>query len=215
MRRRRGDEATPWRYEDEALFHTATVLRMIGAGKEPPSLAPTFAMLHASAGERLLASSSYALSWFGAVGDGSYGSSVVAFGGPLMMAATLGASAVGNSNRRRQAALDATPMWRPLDSGALYVSTHALYFDGPAGWRPWAYGAIDSAHLRGRCSIEYAGRSDDGASCRFWLNSAWAELAFALWAVARGVEHPDLHHLFPLEWQERLRASGRDLPGPG
>lgn len=197
-----------WSYEDEALLHTAIVLHAVLTNADVPTIPAHFAMVGAEEGELLVASGPYSQQWFGAVGDGTYTSSTYAFGGPLTMAATLGVSAIGNAGRRRRARYAATPKWHTLDDGVLHVSTLSMYFEGQEGWRPWTFDGIDTAQMLARCAIEHSGRSDSGEACRLQTRSPWAELAFALWAIRRGVRHPHLPFLFPQDWRDRAQALG-------
>ncbi len=156
-----------------------------------------------------MASGPYRRDYFGPAGDGTYSTHAFHHRDTVL---TLSAKAVANSRRRHRAREEAADRWRPLDSGTFYVSTRALFFESWTGVRRWSLGGIDAAYMTARSQFRFTGVSDQGYEVHWLVTSAWAELAFALWALTCRVPHPHLLTLFPEEWRARARARGLALP---
>jgi hypothetical protein len=197
----------PWTYEDEALHYTAVVLdsRKRGAALEPAL--HTFPLDDPD--EFMVASGPYRRDYFGPAGDGTYLAHAYHHRDTLL---AMSAKALSNSRQRRVARDETAHRWLPLDEGTFYVSTRSLYFESWSAVREWSFGGIEAACMTARSRFRFIGVSDLGDEVHWLVTSAWAELAFALWALNRAVPHPHLLSLFPDEWRDRARARGLVLP---
>lgn len=197
----------PWTYEDEVLHYTAVVLDSRRRGAALVPVLHTFPLDDPD--EFMVASGPYRRDYFGPAGDGTYLTQNYHHRDTLL---TVSAKALSNSRSRHRARAEAAHRWRPLDTGTFYVSTRSLYFESWSGVRGWSLGGIETAYMTARSQFRFTGVSDQGNEVHWLVTSAWAELAFALWALTRAVPHPHLLELFPDEWRERARARGLTLP---
>ena len=204
-----------WSAHESALWWTCNFVRdLTRSGRLPPPLPVAFAMQQAQ-NEFVYQWGTYDRSWFRAAGTGEYRRSWLVAGGfsPLGMglgALTLGASAALNANRKARSRQAATPMWRPFDSGTIYISTHGYYMANQYGLLPFAYDGHVSANLVQPGVIAYDMSMADGSQQRFATSTNWAELIFATWALKHCPNHPQLQNLgwLPREFIERIRDAG-------
>ena len=204
-----------WSAHESALWWTCNFVRdLTRSGRLPPPLPVAFAMQQAQ-NEFVYQWGSYDRLWFGAEGSAGYRRSWLVAGGfsPLGMslgALTLGASAALNAGRKARARQAATPMWRPSDSGTIYVSTHGYYLANQYGFLPFAYDRHVSANLVRPGVIAYDVLMADGSQQRFATSTNWAELIFVTWAMKHCPNHPQLQNLgwLPREFIERIRDAG-------
>lgn len=187
-------------------------MRDFAHGRSPQPIIATFALSLGGSDECVVAVGEYEMMWWGAFGDGTYSRSLFAVGGPALMATTLGISAITNMRRKAKAQAAASPAWRHVDDGHLYLSTDGVYFSGPLGFRPWGFDVIDVMELPQPGRVRFTGRCGAGSSQSFTVCSDWAELMFVLWIRARGVCPPQLHEVFPEDW---LRRQPPDVDGSG
>jgi hypothetical protein len=206
---------TEWSAHESALWWTCNFVRdLTHSGRLPPPLPVAFVMRH-DQNEFVYQWGNYGRSWFGAEGSAGYRTSWLVAGGfsPLgigLGALTLGASAALNANRRARANQAATPMWRPCDSGAIYISTHGYYMANQHGILPFAYNGHVSANLVQPGVIQCDMFMADGSQQRFATSTNWAELIFVTWALKHCPNHPQLQNLgwLPREFIERIRDAG-------
>jgi hypothetical protein len=208
-----GDE---WSDADTALWHTLDILCAASTGRLaqrqplltqfPPQYAPD---------EIVLAQGHFRLAEHTAAGDGSYLHSTTVVGGTggfglALLAGTALASAAGNSRRRAEAAAAAARQWRQIDEGWLFVSSHGFYLQTPTALLPWAWEHVDAAQVVERSCAHLQGRSTQGP-VSYLLQSAWAELVFVLWGLARHRRHPQLLEgsWLPPGWVDHARACDR------
>lgn len=189
------DVQPAWTNRDSTLFETCAIVTDIAHGRlqSRPTLTHSF-VLQFGAQEKLLASGGYGLYWFGSEGDGSYEKRhFIGFGSGLLGVATLGAtsaiSAIGNSRRKAQARAAAAADWRPVDQGALHISDHGIYLEGPVGFRAFNWSHITNCDLAGEGDWAFHANTTNGPA-QFRLQSDWAELCMVLWAMARNQNHP-------------------------
>lgn len=140
MRSATGDRTASWRDEVsglDAAQRLSDALRN-GGRLEPVAIEG----VPIAPGELAFADLS-ACGWrYYALGEVFYQRRMFLFGGPLLMALTGMASALGNSRRRQAAERAAAPQWRPLGSLRIIVTSERLlvWFD-QAWWSVW-YSAI-------------------------------------------------------------------------
>jgi hypothetical protein len=184
-----------WSEHDSCLWHTCRIVAATVDGSlsqippQPTSLTPRFD----PALEVMLVNGTFSLNTWGSAGGGVERSTgfFVATGraGLTVTAGHMGAQAMSNARRKRQAAADETPRWMQTQWGSLHVSTHGFYMNAAGGLFPWDWPAIDEGRMVGPGLLEFQGESDAGP-VRLQLASYWAELCFALWALARHPRHP-------------------------
>ena len=204
-----------WTPHESALWWTCNYVRdLTRVDRLPQAVRVPFA-LQLDQGEFVYQSGTYERSWFGAAGDGSYRSSWLVAGAfsPLgigLGALTLGASAALNSSRKAQATQNATAMWRPLDSGTIYISTHGYYLENYSGLLPFGYNGHISAGIIGPGQLQFNVMMADGSQQRFAVSTNWAELIFVNWALRHCPNHPQMQNLgwLPREFIERIRYAG-------
>jgi len=198
---------------DEALRETRAILAAVSSDRLaglprwgspfPTSLGP---------GEHLLAGARAHRLAYRPTGDGSYrrSSGLFVATGPWGIAATLavaGAQVVTNSRRRAAAAAGSVPRWVVEEQGGLWVSQHGLYLLTPSGLTTFAWDSFVVADLLGPRSLSVSWAGPRGQRM-IGFECDWAELAFALWALARHPEHPRLaaEGWLPEGWRERETA---------
>ncbi len=205
---------------DEAIRDTRAILAAVRAGRIadlprwgspfPPSLGPA---------EHLLAGGRCSRLAFRPAGTGEYRKSSGLFlaTGVWGIAATVavaGVQAVTNSRRKAAAAAQAVPRWVVEEQGGLWVSQHGLYFLTSQGLSTFGWERFASADLLGPRSLTMS-TTGPGGPRMLGFECDWAELAFALWAMARHPEHPRLaaEGWIPEGWREReaarLRVAGQ------
>ena len=210
MRTPRNLPSTGWTSEDQALYYTAQVLGGLLSGVSPQPIPRRIATR--GIGEDLVATGPCRREHSPQKGDGN---GAVSKPPKHASGPTTGVSAVGNSVGRQKAKRTNTPKWRPLDSGAIYLSMKTIYFQTTSGLSPWPYDGIDYAHMVGRGVFEFGAVRDGNDSVEYRVFSPWSELALILWALARSIPHPHLLNLFPPEWRSRALARGLVLPRLG
>lgn len=186
-----------WTARDSVLFASCEILVAATTGRldERPVLAHSFALQFAH-DERLLATGSYQLHWWGASGDGTYekrttivgGTGIIGMG---LLGATAIGSAVGNANRRSRAAAEAMAQWRPVDGGYLHISNEGFYLQGSAGFRSFSWRHVVEGDLTAETRFAFNAMTTNGTD-HFCLTSDWSELVFMLWALAVNRNHPRL-----------------------
>ena len=148
MRTPRNLPSTGWTSEDEALYYTAQVFGGLLSGVSPQRIRRRIAT--EGIGEDLVVTGPCRRELARQSGDAN-----CAVGKTPRHASTptTGDLAVGNSVGRQKAKRKNAPKWRPLDSGSMYLSMKAIYFQTTNGLSPWPYDGIDYAHMVGRESL--------------------------------------------------------------
>ncbi len=211
-----------WTPHESALWWTCEVMRgRIRHERWPDPIPASFArQFHHE--ERIFQWGDYQRSWFGATGDGSYNTSTFFMGGfgvagLALGAATLGASAIGNSARKSRARQDATQMWRPIDQGHLYISSHGYYLmPSTGGILGFPMESVMQADLGGPGVPLATNSMASGSQEQFSITSVWAELLFVMWAHEYCPGHPRLTNLgfLPPEFIQRVEYSGTWTDSP-
>jgi hypothetical protein len=210
-------EAQPWTYLEEHLWHTCDILADLTDGtlhNRPP--VATRARL--DPGERVLAVGwAQRLTWR-ALGNGSYAhNNVVAFGNPAFVIGSMLGSAVGNASRRNAAAAAAQPRWVLEGVGELTVTDRGAYFDHPradaALW--WTGNALD-IDLIGPEDFQITFINVQGNRHSLRLLTPWASLLFVLAAKANFTAHPRLlgGTWLPPDFEDRCARAGRPCRRP-
>lgn len=210
MRTPRNLPSTGWTSEDEALYYTAQVFGGLLSGVSPQPIRRRIATR--GIGEDLVATGPCRRELARQSGDANWAVSKTP---KHVSPPTTGVLAVGYSVGRQKAKRKSAPKWRPLDSGSMYLSMKAIYFQTTSGLSPWPYDGIDHAHMVGRGVLEFGAVRDGNDSVEYRVFSPWSELALILWALARTIPHPHLLNLFPPEWRSRALARGLVLPRLG
>ncbi|KAE8762409.1 hypothetical protein [Georgenia thermotolerans] len=219
--------AEQWTQRDRALWLTCEMALAGARGRpvRPPTPVPSPVRPQLADAETLLAAGPFTRYVLRA-GDGSYRRSSGFFfaTGAVGLAATAAVAAgqlVGNARRKRAAERDAAPRWEAAGTGLLTVSTHGFYLSAPGGLAAWPYAAVGACEVGRPGLVDLSGQSTTGP-VRWLLESDWAELLFAMWALAAHPGHPPLASgaWLPPGWVERavsLRAGddgvARGLPG--
>ncbi len=211
---RKADQVTSeYTRHDAAIWHTRRIVAAVLTGQQAtlPRVATTFPPTLGH-DELLVASGPIELLVWRSVGDGTYthqGGFFFATGavGLAATAVAAGAQVVGNAARRAQAQADAQPRWVLDSRGLVTVSTHGFYLEMPAGLLTWGYGDVHSMELVGPGAVRMHGQSVHGP-VQWLLQTDWAELLLALWAVVRHPHHPQLvgEAWIPPGWHEREAA---------
>ena len=198
MAKPRGEERIPWSHHDAALWYTCEIVYDVLRGAAPT---PVGGEIQAPfppqpPDERFLASGSFTLLDWRALGDGTYMRKTTVVGGTgalgiFALGATLLGSAVGNSARRSQASAAAQPRWVTIASGELLVAEHEFVMVSPQGLWRWRGNAVESADMTGPGHMRMHGTSVNGP-VTWVLQSDWAELVFLLWALRHHPRHPRL-----------------------
>jgi hypothetical protein len=71
----------------------------------------------------------------------------VAFGGPLVLGASLLGSAAYNNHKRNQAMAQAAAQWRPTADGCLYLTSSRLAFALSTGWNDVYYPYLRATYV--------------------------------------------------------------------
>ncbi|MCF6743429.1 hypothetical protein E9529_03915 [Blastococcus sp. KM273128] len=187
-----------WTDRDSALWHTCEIAVDLAHGTVPAprlQVVSIFPPMLAS-DEQYWAAGPYVLHEERARGDGSYVRDSGFFfatgrGGLTATAAVAALRARGNSNRRKQAQMDAIPRWTPIDAGTLYLSRYGFHLHSSGGVWPWDWPSVTAAQMVGPAAVHIFGASTRGPVS--WIvQSDWAELLFVAWAIARHPRHPQL-----------------------
>jgi hypothetical protein len=210
MRTPRNLPSTGWTSEDEALYYTAQVFGGLLSGVNPQPIRRRIATR--GIGEDLVVTGPCRRELARQSGDANC---AVGKTPRHVSTPTTGVLAVGNSVGRQKAKRKNAPKWRPLDSGSMYLSMKAIYFQTTSGLSPWPYDGIDYAHMVGRGVLEFGAVREGNDTVEYRVFSPWSELALILWALARSIPHPHLLNLFPPEWRSRALARGLVLPRLG
>jgi hypothetical protein len=131
----------PWTEEELAHgWHSASQLRRsLLAGHPVPRLPPQTVRL--LPGEVLHGDTQLRHEvWYGM--DVTYTHSTFAFGGPVMFAAGLLASAAGNAHRRRQAEAMAAQQWRFHGHNRTMLTSHRVMAFASDRWVTWEHRAV-------------------------------------------------------------------------
>ncbi len=124
---------------EASLRHAAQLAAALAAGQTPPPIASPIALLH---GERLFSHAQVQILEY-SERDVYYNTGgLVAFGGPFSLAASLGASALYNSHKRRQAERQAASQWRFLDQGLTYLTSSRFACQLSQRWADIGYASI-------------------------------------------------------------------------
>jgi hypothetical protein len=201
-----------WSWLDEHLWITCDIIADLAEGRlDRRPLVATAARLEP--GERALAVGPAQRSTWRALGDGSYTHhSVVAFGSPAFVLGSMAGSALGNSVRRRAAAMDAQPRWMVDGAGEITVTTRKVYFGHPQYWLDLGWGGLDTIDLVAPDVFETGFRDiHHGQHTLIRLHTPWASLLFALAAVAAFPAHPRLlaRSWLPPDFEQRCSDIGR------
>ena len=150
MRTPRNLPSAGWTSEDEALYYTAQVFGGLLSGVSPQPIRRRVATK--GIGEDLVVTGPCRRELARQSGDAN-----CAVGKTARHASTptKGDLAVGNSVGRQKAKRKNAPKWRPLDSGSMYLSMKAIYFQTTNGLSPCPYDGIDYAHMVGRGVLEF------------------------------------------------------------
>ncbi|MFI9723853.1 hypothetical protein ACIHFE_30055 [Streptomyces sp. NPDC052396] len=200
-----------WSPLDEYLWHSCDILADVLEGRlsQRPLVATTAPL---DRGEQALAvGPGQRLTWR-AAGDGSYShSGVVAFGSPAFVIGSLVGSALGNSARRRQAALDAQPRWVWEGAGEVTLTTRGAYFAHPQARLVLYWHSLDAIDLAAADVFQTSFVSTREHYCSVRLHTPWASLMFALAAVTAFPAHPRLlsRGWLPPDFEHRCAAIGR------
>ena len=209
-----------WTDHDTALWYACDIDDKLRTGRraELPRVAMPFAMKIGGRQEQILASGSFQLADWTAVGNGQYDRNsgfFIGAGAPALAvgAVFLGANAIGNSVRKNRARRDMEPRWVWRRNGDVHVGTHGFYLQSPAGLNPWGWHALDAVQVAAPATLWIQGQSTGGPAS-WLLRTIWAELAFLLWTRDRNPHHPQLsaHSWLPDGWARWARTQGR-IPG--
>lgn len=160
---------------------------------------------------RIVLASPFELFSYEAAGDGTYvrndGFFFATGGiGLGLTAASMIGRAAGNSARRQAAQDAATPRWRVIDQGYVYINQYGFFLRTPTDLLRWMWGSIETARMIDRRQFAMLGNSSSGR-VNYVVSSDAAELLFAFWALARQPQHPQLAQrvwLLP-EWLDQYR----------
>lgn len=149
-------------------------------------------------------------------GDGTYeynsgiaiGSGV---GGAMLFFGSIAASAASKNRAKNRAVADSRLAFRHNFDADVFVTDAGFMLASMNGIVGWHHDAIDSMLMVGPGQVTMQGQSDEGPIV-WQLNTPWAELLFAMWAVVR---HPENRLLqdggwFPRGWIQWARGQGRD-----
>lgn len=211
-----------WSERDSVLYETCRYVAALVAGQAPVPRAPiaTTFVPQGGPGDTLLAQGPYEMLEFRAVGDGSYvhDSSFFFATGAVGLAATAGMAlvrAAGNSNRRAAANAAAQPRWVVEESGVFTVGLFGFHLHNNDGIYYWAWESITAMTITHPGYFEMYGDSTRGP-VHWTFASPWAELIFALWALRRHPQHPQLINgaWLPPGWLDWVRSRGYHEPIP-
>lgn len=204
-----------WTDHECALWRTCEIVRDVVEHDAWPEAIPVGFARQIAHDEWIFLHGDYRRSWHGSAGDGSYQKSTFFLGGFSPMgialgAATLGASAMGNSSRKARARREATEQWRPFDAGHLYISTLGFYLDPGNGMFAFPYHSLLRADLGGPGVLVVTISMDNGTQQQFAVTTLWAELIFVAWARSFCPTHPSLRDLgfLPAEFLQRAEFAG-------
>ena len=205
-----------WTPHEAMLWETARIVGAVLRGERLAGQPTTFALsMSNDSSEVILASAPYSREWLGAIGDGSYEKSTTFVGGYGLFgiglgAATLAGSAARNRGRKSRAAADASIVWRQLDQGALHVGNCGFYIDTEGSLLAFGYEHLQRMELIGPGSAQWTASMQSGTVETFRFASTCVELVFALWALARCPNHPQLLNFtwLPNEFMERVKHAG-------
>jgi hypothetical protein len=149
-----------------------------------------------------------------ALGNGSYQhNNTFAFGSPAFVIGSMVGSAIGNSNRRRQAERDAQPRWVVDGPGEVTITPTRLYFANPVAFLDLEYGALSAIDQVGPDIFQTAffNNRAGGEQTIVQVHTPWAALIFALAAITAFPAHPLLltRGWLPPGFEDRCAAMGR------
>ncbi|MFE2044713.1 hypothetical protein ACFXAZ_28100 [Streptomyces sp. NPDC059477] len=208
-----GNEQVPaWSWLDEYLWFSCDIIADLAEGrlKQRPLVA-TVARLEPD--DRALAvGPAQRLTWR-PVGDGSYShQNVIAFGSPAFVLGTMAGSALGNSARRRAAAIDAQPRWVLDGSGEITVTARKVYFGHPQCALDLGWGGLDTIDLVAPDVFQTSFHDIvNGRQTTVRLRTPWASLLFVLAAITAFPAHPRLleNGWLPADFERRCASLGR------
>jgi hypothetical protein len=125
-------------------------------GWRPPAVPAWFRL---NPGEALIASLLTDVQQFSGADVTYTQTSFIGFGSPAFLIGGLAGSAFVNASRRRQAERAATPQWRWVETGTLYITTHRLALCGSAAWIDWYYHALHGMFAQPAGIVVVAGGS--------------------------------------------------------
>ncbi|MEO3808972.1 hypothetical protein ABGB17_08210 [Sphaerisporangium sp. B11E5] len=152
--------------------------------------------------------------WYGM--DVTYSQSVVAFGGPVLFAAGLLASAVGNARARSNAARMAAEQWRFHGENQTILTNHRILAFAGGRWLTWAHQSVMELWAAPRefaVVLVFSGIDPlrlTGPAAP-WFAVA---LAFILYGQGFLAERPEFQGMGTLRAHPQ-RASGPNALGPG
>ena len=202
----------PWTPMDDFLLYTCDVVADVAVGRvDRRPIVPS--VIRLQPGERALATGQAERFTMRAPGDGSYRhNSTFAFGGPAFVAGTLAANAIGNANRRNNAARAAMPRWMPDGFGEVTVTTRRVQFVHPVAPLSLYWSGLEAVDLPlpGVFQASFQDTNGNGyMSIR--LHSPWSSLMFALAALDSFPAHPRLMTAtwLPADFEHHAAAHGR------
>lgn len=178
------------------LWQTCAWVAAAVAGREvtPRAAVQTIFAPQGGPHDVLLCAGPYERLAFRALGNGTYehnGGWFFATGGVglALSAGVMLARGMGNRARRAAAAHAAVPRWVVEERGLFTVGTCGFHLSHSSGVFYWDWGSISSMTVRGPGYFEMTGSSTAGP-VHWTFATPWAELIFALWALARHPRHP-------------------------
>jgi hypothetical protein len=207
-RRRNRSDSDKWTVRDDMLVWSCRVAADVQAGRpreQLPRLSAPFPPVF-DADEQVVAIGPFQLSDYRALGDGSWSvPGYVAVGSPGFMVGTVVGHLLVKRRARAEAAAAAVPRWVPIGHGTLFVTLHGWHMYTPT-LLSWSWAGMTAAAMVGPGAMHLSGDSDHGP-VSWVLHSDWAELVFALWALVRCPQHPQLitGEWLPPGWVERAR----------
>jgi len=185
---------------DTALWTTCYIVSDTVNGRIPDHRIETLFPL--APGEIALAAGNMGVDSFHALGAITpERTSTFVWGGGLVGLAVAVTALASGASRRAQARADAIEAWRPLFGGTLFVTDAGVYLQSLQGLSRWDWESVDLMQVTGYNSVIVQARMPAGPVS--WLiHSEWAELMFALWALRRHPEHPQLQDgsWLPANW---------------
>ncbi|HIY67372.1 MAG TPA: hypothetical protein H9830_13985 [Candidatus Agrococcus pullicola] len=205
-----------WTSADAALWHAISIVNDLRSERVPVQRVSTAFPI--APDEVAFAGGPFTMDSMRALGDGSYvHDSSFVFGtgafGLAMTAGTLFGSAVGNAQRRSQAASDAQIAWRPDFGGTITVTSRGFYLATNTGLFRWTWDAIQLAEMDAFTVLVMQGQSE-GGPVTWRMTSDWSELVFALWALSMHPDHPQFatDEWIPQNWIAWAASVGYPVP---
>ncbi|MFC4517973.1 hypothetical protein [Streptomyces ehimensis] len=200
-----------WTPLDEYLWHSCDIIADVLEGhlNRRPLIATTARL---DPGEQVLAVGPGQRQTWRALGDGNYShNSVVAFGNPAFVIGSMVGAALGNSARRRQAALDAQPRWVLDGPGEATITPRRVHFRHPTAGLDLDWAALSEADLAAPDVFQASFVNTHGQYWTVRIHTPWASLMFVLAAINAFPAHPRLlaRSWLPPDFENRCAAMGR------